>query len=114
MKNLIGVIILAALCVGLGVILFTSKKQAEEEKRAATTTILNLSNDVVKTAADLTEQVQVNTLLSNDLTKSRAEFGKLTEQSGDPAWGLIYNICASATSDLLEQSLPALLVWQET
>ena len=78
MKNLIGIIILAALCIGLGVVLFTSKKQAEEEKHAATTTILNLSNDVVKTSADLTEQVQVNTLLSNDLTKARTDFGKLT------------------------------------
>lgn len=78
MKNLIGIIILAALCLGLGVILFTSKKQAEEEKQKSTTTILNLSNDVVKTSADLSEQVQVNTLLSNDLTKVRSDFGKLT------------------------------------
>ena len=78
MKNLIGVIILAAVCIALGVVLFTSKKQADEEKRTATTTILNLSNDVVKTSSDLTEQVQVNTMLSNDLTKARSEFGTLT------------------------------------
>lgn len=78
MKNLIGVIILAAVCIGLGVVLFTSKKQAEDEKRSTTNTILNLSNDVVKTSADLTEQVQVNTMLSNDLTKARSEFGTLT------------------------------------
>ncbi len=78
MKNLIGLIILAAVCIALGVVLFTSKKQAEDEKRVATTTILNLSNDVVKTSSDLTEQVQVNTMLSNDLTKARSEFGTLT------------------------------------
>ena len=78
MKNLIGVIILAAVCIALGVVLFTSKKQAEDEKRVATNTILTLSNDVVKTSTDLTEQVQVNTMLSNDLTKARADFGKLT------------------------------------
>lgn len=78
MKNLIGVIILAAVCIALGVVLFTSKKQAEDEKHVATTTILNLSNDVVKTSSDLTEQVQVNTMLSNDLTKARSEFGTLT------------------------------------
>ncbi len=78
MKNIIGVIILAAVCIALGVVLFTSKKQAEDEKRVATTTILNLSNDVVKTSSDLTEQVQVNTMLSNDLTKVRSEFGTLT------------------------------------
>lgn len=78
MKNLIAVIILAAVCIGLGVVLFTSKKQAEETQRAATTKILNLSNDVVKTSADLTEQVQVNTMLSNDLTQARSEFSTLT------------------------------------
>jgi chromosome segregation ATPase len=78
MKNLIGLIILAAVCIALGVVLFTSKKQAEDEKRVATNTILTLSNDVVKTSADLTEQVQVNTMLSNDLTKARSEFGALT------------------------------------
>ncbi len=78
MKKLIGIIILAAVCIALGVILFTSKKQAEDEKRAAAITILNLSNDVVKTSSDFTEQVQVNTVLSNDLTKARAEFGALT------------------------------------
>jgi chromosome segregation ATPase len=78
MKNLIGLIILAAVCIALGVVLFTSKKQAEDEKRVATNTILTLSNDVVKTSSDLTEQVQVNTMLSNDLTKARSEFGVLT------------------------------------
>jgi len=78
MKNLIAVIILAAICIGLGVVLFTSKKQAEENQLSATTKILNLSNDVVKTSADLTEQVQVNTMLSNDLTKARSDFGALS------------------------------------
>ncbi|KAB2650339.1 MAG: hypothetical protein DVB33_05040 [Verrucomicrobia bacterium] len=78
MKKLIGIIILAAVCIALGVILFTSKKQAEDEKRAAAITILNLSNDVVKTSSDFNEQVQVNTVLSNNLTKARAEFGALT------------------------------------
>jgi chromosome segregation ATPase len=78
MKNLIGLIILAAVCIALGVVLFTSKKQAEDEKRVASNTILTLSNDVVKTSSDLTEQVQVNTMLSNDLTKARSEFGTLT------------------------------------
>lgn len=85
MKNLIGVIILAALCIGLGVVLFTTKKQATEEKVAATNTILNLSNEVVKTSAYLTEQQQVNTLLTNDLGAARAEFAKLTNKFTDVA-----------------------------
>lgn len=85
MKNLIGVIILAALCIGLGVVLFTTKKQATEEKVAATNTILNLSNEVVKTSSYLTEQQQVNTLLTNDLSAARAEFSKLTNKFTDVA-----------------------------
>ena len=80
MKNLIGVIILAALCIGLGVVLFTSKKQATEEKIAATNTILSLSNEVVKTSSYLTEQQQVNTMLTNDLSVARAEFFKADQQ----------------------------------
>jgi chromosome segregation ATPase len=87
MKNLIGLIILAAVCIALGVVLFTSKKQAEDEKRVATNTILTLSNDVVKTSADLTEQVQVNTMLSNDLSKVRSDLGatsnNLTQVAGN-------------------------------
>jgi len=83
MKNLIGVIILAALCIGLGVVLFTSKKQATEEKRVATNTILDLSNKVVTTSSYLTEQQQVNTLLTNDLTAARSEFAKLTNKFTD-------------------------------
>jgi chromosome segregation ATPase len=78
MKNLIAVIILAAVCIGLGVVLFTSKKQADENQRTATAKILNLSNDVVKTSADLTEQVQVNTMLSNELTQARSDFSNLS------------------------------------
>lgn len=85
MKNLIGIIILAVLCVGLGVVLFTTKKQVEEEKVAATSTILSLSNDVVKTSGYLTEQQQVNTMLTNDLTAARTEFAKLTNKFTDVA-----------------------------
>ena len=46
MKNLIGVIILAVICLGLAVVLITSKKQATEQKIKDTGTILSLSNDV--------------------------------------------------------------------
>ncbi len=85
MKNLIGIIILAVLCVGLGVVLFTTKKQVKEEKAVTTNTILSLSNDVVKTSGYLTEQQQVNTMLTNDLTAARTEFAKLTNKFTDVA-----------------------------
>lgn len=73
MKNLIGVIILAVVCLGLAVVLITTKKQATVEKAKDVETILYHSNELVKTTGDLTEQRQVNTQLTNDLTSTRTE-----------------------------------------
>ncbi len=83
MKNLIGVIILAVLCIGLGVVLFTSKKQAEDEKRKDVDTILDLSNQWTKTSLELDEQRQVNVTLTNDLASVRSDYSKLTNQYTD-------------------------------
>jgi chromosome segregation ATPase len=80
MKNVIGVVILAVLCIGLGVMLFSTKKRAEVEKQKDVETILNHSNQWVKTSLDLDEQQQVNRLLTNDLTAARAEFATLTNK----------------------------------
>ena len=80
MKNLIGVIVLAGVCVGLAVVLLTSKKQAAEEKRKDTETIYDLSNKVVKATDDLNEQRQVNILLTNDLAARGAEMAALTNK----------------------------------
>lgn len=85
MKNLIGVIILAALCIGLGVVLFSTKKQAQEEKQKDVETILSHSNQWVKTSLELDEQRQVNTALTNDLGSAREEFAKLTNKFTDVA-----------------------------
>ena len=83
MKNLIGVIILAALCIGLGVILFSTKKQAAQQHAKDADTILNHSNQLVKTSRDLEEQRQVNIMLTNDLGAVRAEFANLTNKFTD-------------------------------
>lgn len=73
MKNLIGVIILAVVCLGLTVVLISSKKQATVEKAKDVETILDHSNKLVKTTGELIEQRQVNTALTNDLTSTRTE-----------------------------------------
>jgi chromosome segregation ATPase len=83
MKNLIGVIILAALCLGLGVILFSTKKQAVQQHAKDVDTILNHSNQLVKTSRDLEEQRQVNIMLTNDLGTVRSEFVVLTNKFTD-------------------------------
>jgi chromosome segregation ATPase len=73
MKNLIGVIILAVVCLGLAVVLISTKKQATVEKLKDVETILDHSNKLVKTTGDLIEQRQVNSQLTNDLTSTRTE-----------------------------------------
>ena len=83
MKNLIGVIILAVICLGLAVVLFTTKKQASEEKHDATVKILSLSNEWVQTSGDLIEQRQVNIMLTNDLTTVRTDFSNLSNKLTD-------------------------------
>jgi len=83
MKNLIGVIILAVICVGLAVVLVTTKKQAGEEKQVATDKIVSLSNEWVQTSSDLIEQRQVNIMLTNDLTTVRSEFASLSNKLVD-------------------------------
>ena len=83
MKNLIGVIILAVICIGMGVVLITTKKQATEQKDKDRGTILSLSNDVVKATSDLIEQRQVNLLLTNDLSTARTEYSTLSNKLTD-------------------------------
>lgn len=83
MKNLIGVIILAVVCIGLGVVLITTKKQAAEQKTKDAGHIQSLSNDVVKTTSDLIEQRQVNLMLTNDLSAARSEYSSLSNKLTD-------------------------------
>lgn len=80
MKNLIGIIVLAGVCVGLAVVLLTTKKQAAEEKRKDTETIVDLSNKVVKATDDLSEIRQVNVVLTNDLAARAAVISSLTNK----------------------------------
>lgn len=80
MKNLIGVIILAAVCIGLTVALLTSKKQAQVEKKKDTDTISGLSNRWVDTDAKLGEQKQVNLTLEKDVEARKKSYEELTNK----------------------------------
>ncbi len=80
MKNLIGVIILAVVCIGLGVALVTTKKQAKTEKEDDTNTIFTLSNEWVETSANLVEQQQVNRVLEEEVATRKKEFGELSNK----------------------------------
>ncbi len=83
MKNVVGVIILAVICVGLTVVLLSTKKQAGEEKRKDTDKILSLSNEWAETSSQLNEQRQVNIMLTNDLATTRSNFENLSNKLTD-------------------------------
>lgn len=85
MKNLIGVIILAVVCVGLGVALMTTKKQATTERKKDTETISTLSNQWVETSGKLEEQKQVNLALEKDVAARKADYNDLTNKFSEVA-----------------------------
>ncbi len=89
MKNLIGVIILAVICIGLGVALVTTKKQAATEKKQDIETISTLSNQYVTTSGKLEEQKQVNLTLEKDIATRKSEFVELTNKFSEVATTLV-------------------------
>jgi chromosome segregation ATPase len=86
MKNPIVAIILAVVCVGLAVVLISTKKGADTQKLKDSDTIFDLSNKVDRTTSDLNEQKQVNLSLEQTNAARRTEIAalasKLTAVSG--------------------------------
>jgi chromosome segregation ATPase len=84
MKTMIGLVVLAALSLGLGVALLLSSKHATEEKQKDTGTILQLSNSWAETEGKLQEQKQVILTLEQDHKQQLAEltnrFSELSNQ----------------------------------
>lgn len=98
MKTMIGVIILAVLCLGLGVALFTTKKQATEEKKKDVEIISTLSNKWGETSGKLEEQKQVNLSLEKDVESRKQQFSQLTNKYSEVAGALV------KTEDFLKAS----------
>jgi chromosome segregation ATPase len=78
MKNRTGLIVLAILCVGLGIGLIVSRKQSGEQHQQDVEHIDVLSNKWVKTSADLEEQKQVAAMLEKDLEGQKKSLLDLT------------------------------------
>lgn len=104
MKNLIGVVILAVVCIGLVVALMVTKKTATQEKQQDTAKILVFSNDLVKTSSALDDQRQVNFTLEKDLETRKQQLGELTNKYTEVA--AKYTDTASTLAKT-EQSLKA-------
>ena len=93
------IVILAVACVGLGIALFATKKQAEDVHSTDVTSINDFSNQVVATSKHLDELGQVNLTLSNELASSQQEIALGAEQMVQ-----LSNSLAAANTALLETS----------
>jgi septal ring factor EnvC (AmiA/AmiB activator) len=78
MKNWIGVILLGLLCLGLGVALLLTKKQATEQQSKDADMISALSNRVFKTSSDLDEERQLTATLYKDIDVQKKAVAELT------------------------------------
>jgi chromosome segregation ATPase len=78
MKNRIGFILLALICLGLGIVLLATRKQAEKRQAEDEARVEALSNKWVKTSNDLDEQRQVSAMLEKDIEKQKEAIADLT------------------------------------
>ena len=78
MKSRIGVIILVIICLGLGIALVVSKKQATQEIQQHIETNVGLSNDLAQTNVKLEDQRQVNATLVNDRAERQRAYEQLS------------------------------------
>ena len=80
MKSKAVIIILAVVCVGLGVALLAGKKQANDQHTTDAKSIVDFSNQVVSASKHLDELGQVNLTLSNDLASSQQQLTSSADQ----------------------------------
>lgn len=86
MRMTIGLILLVALCLGLGVALLSTRKQATEEKQKDTEKITMLSNQWEQTEGKLQDQKQATLSLEKEVESRKQQYtdltGKLTDLTG--------------------------------
>lgn len=80
MKIKVVIVILAVACLGLGIAIFATKKQADDQHTTDVKSIEDFSNQVVTASKHLDEMGQVNLTLSNDLASSQQELALNAEQ----------------------------------
>jgi chromosome segregation ATPase len=78
MKNRIGVIVLILVCLGLGVALVVSNKQAAKQQQQDANTNSALSNQVTQTEDKLEKQRQVNAEMESDRAKQKVAYDELS------------------------------------
>jgi chromosome segregation ATPase len=88
MKNLVGVVILAAVCVALAIALATTKKQAREQQQRDAQTITTLSNQLGAITRQFEDQRQVNLELEQKIESWKREYADLTNRFTETAAAL--------------------------
>ena len=88
MKTKLGIIILAAACIGLVIALFASKNSSDEQLKKDVDAILDFSNQLVAANVNLDELRQVNLLLTNDLATSHQQALTFSNQFTETAGAL--------------------------
>jgi chromosome segregation ATPase len=97
MKSKVAIIVLAVVCVGLGIALLAGKKQADDQHATDARSIEDFSNQVVSANDQLKDLGQVNLTLSNDLASSQQQFSSSAEQMTQ-----LSNTLAAANATLAE------------
>ena len=78
MKVRIGILVLALICLGLGIALVVSQRQATKQQQLDAETHSTLSNKVAQTEDKLEKQRQVNAELESDRTKQKVAYDELS------------------------------------
>ena len=82
MKIKIAIVVLAVVCLGLGIALFATKKQGDEQHATDVSSIVDFSNQVVNANVQLNDFRQTNLALTNDLAAVQQQL-TLSQQQSD-------------------------------
>ncbi len=98
MKGKTGIVVLVVLCIALGVLLLIRHAKAVQEQQAAEAKITQMSNQWVKTEADLSEQRKVNVTMEKTLETKTTEAESLSNKLDSLAATLVKTEEAAKTA----------------
>ena len=98
MKGKTGIVVLVVLCIALGVLLLIRHAKAVQEQQAAEAKITQMSNQWVKTEADLSEQRKVNATMEKTLETKTTEAESLSNKLDSLAATLVKTEEAAKTA----------------
>jgi len=98
MKNRMGLIILTLICVGLVITLIVTQTQSSRHEQESAASVDTYSNKWVGTSDALDRQIQVNTILTNDLESRKTQMLSLTNTLSN-----VSNVLAQTEASMKEE-----------